>query len=220
MKIKLKNSKTDIKEIEVKNSIIELKTLLEDEYQNSSDIKNVIMENDTYGNVGCRAISAYRSSNQQMKSNISMKEFDELADEGGMKLDSWVDDYKNPIYNVLAIWSLVDKINKKYNVNLGYRLIQKPLADITKQWLVNCILNNVPLTIKMKSLAYENSSHFVGVDGVIKENDGNIYFKMKETYSGYNGYDGYYIDVNTPAYYEIVFDKKVEKNIFKIEENK
>jgi hypothetical protein len=214
MKIKLKNSKTDVKEIEVKNEIILLKTSLEDEYQNSLDIKNVVMENDTYGNVGCRAISAYRSSNQQMKSNISMKEFDELADEGGMKLDSWVDDYKNPIYNVLAIWSLVDKINKKYNVNLGYKLIQKSFTDIAKQWLYNCIINDVSLIIKMKNLVYENSSHFVNVDGVIKEDDGKIYFRMKESYDNYDGYDGYFVDINVPAYYEIIYDKKLEKIIF------
>jgi hypothetical protein len=66
----------------------------------------------------------------------------------------------------------------------------------------------------MKNLVYENSSHFVNVDGVIKEEDGKIYFRMKESYDNYDGYDGYFVDINVPAYYEIIYDKKLEKIIF------
>lgn len=206
----IKTSKNAIYEQEVKN-IFEISPPLQEEYQNKGAISNTIMESKRYHDYGCRAIAIFRMTNHVLKQKkiirnfVSMVTFDKIADEGGLINDCWVDDQENPVYNVLSAYRFIDRINKKYNSDLKYKLIMKKDCEKEKKFLIDKLNNNIPLSVRMKNLSHEGYSHFVNITGYAQSKNDYYFFKMKETFYRYDGYDEKYIPFAYPNYYEIIY---------------
>jgi len=169
-------------------------------------MENSAPDKSLYSQYGCRFTGISRSIiyelNKQNIKDLTILKLDELADSGGEKFDAWKDGYYpngTPFYDILDGQVLVNKVNKLYKTNLKYNLLTQKFGMIS---LVEYIQNDHPITIKMKQL-YSKGDHFVNVTAAII-NDNELYFKMKETYNNYNGYDGFWINWNYPLTYEVI----------------
>jgi len=209
MIITLKYSKTEVTTIEMDAYFLSATILFKDIYQNSKEIKNIVMEKTPVLYVGCRYVGIYRLISARLNKlgkSLTFEEYDKIADEGGLLGDAWVDGTNsNPIYDVIDVGKLVKKINKKLGVKLKYEIIRK-YNQKTKDrinWLLN---NGIGLVVKMDNPYSPNyKNHFVNIDGyVLNYRDDELYLKMKETYKSTRGYDGYYIKWNSPDYYEVI----------------
>jgi len=181
-------------------------------YQNDEDIKDIVMEaasknnnNDkTIGEVGCRYIAGIREIMKYIP-NITVKEIDDMADEGAWKEDCWLDSNGIGIKaNIIDFSRLIKKLNIKYNVNLKY-LWFNTYTNRNKDKLIRFLRNNVCPIIKMPNLVYKNADHFINAIGYIEDTLGKVYLKMGETYNNYNGYDNYYIDWEDVKSYEFIY---------------
>jgi hypothetical protein len=182
-------------------------------YQNDKDIKNIIMENHdknnnngrTIGEVGCRFIAGARSIIKH--SFLTIKELDNLADEGDWKTDSWVDGGKTMVANVINFSTLITKVNERLNSKLKYD-IYKNYDSYFKQLLIDKLNNCDSPSIKMPHLSINGWDHFINVDGYLLTKNDELFIRMKDTYKEYDGYDGYYCLWTDPKYYEFIYKGK------------
>lgn len=214
--ITLKHDKDTIKKMKIKGHEYFLKNPIQEIYQNDPDIKNIIMENTatnklSYGQAGCRFIMGVRMINYQLNkrgiATLSAKKLDEIVDSEGWKNDAWMDGYYSkgvPIENVIDFSVLVKKINKLFDTDLQYEFITLEQISVLK--VMQYFIDDNPLGIKMKNLVSEKfTSHFINIDSVFITEKEQIYFRMKETYKNYNGYDSFYVECHIPGYYEIIY---------------
>lgn len=218
MIIKIKQGKdvfekkiSDFKDFEISPKLVDI-------FQDSNEIAFIKMENSApsrsaYIDYGCRFVDIYRLILHKLElrygikqSQFTIVDMDTLADLGGEAYDCWLDGYYSngqPFYNILNAEKLVEKINKKFGVNLLYeRLDSVKFNHNTRSYLINYFLQNIAFGIKMPNLVMEGD-HFVNVDKIIYNNN-ECYFRMKETYKNYNGYDGFWINWDYPKNYEII----------------
>jgi hypothetical protein len=220
MNITLRTKENGKQFISVENStLLELKNSVDEIYQNSPEIKNLDLEPNvpypsTFNLYGCRFVTISRIILYLLKNKYkvnyvpTIKELDDLADEGGMLKDAWMDGSKDkPIFNVLFVPELLKKIEKKF----GYKLLQytiidnKSYTEEIKESLIQLLKDNTPFGVRLPQLYSKNINdlHFVNIDAVVY-NDKECYLRMKETFKGYDGYDKFFIPWDYPNYYEII----------------
>lgn len=203
--IKSKGKIIDIlfEEININEKIYSLDYPLLEIYQDDTYIKNIVMEEAEVGKYGCRMTMFYRMirytlNKKGIKNNFTFKDFDDLLDEGGWKKDAWIDNYKTPIYNVIDTIEMIKRINNKFNLSLIY------LNSNDNNFVLDCLKLNIPVGCKVDSLSNNYPDHFVNLYSAITDSI-SYFFKMKETYKNYDGYDGYWIKGNNVKYYEIIY---------------
>lgn len=206
LEIKRSNKSFESKEIVVKKQFT---SDIINVYQNDDNIKNIIMEaasknnnqSETIGSVGCRYVAGIREIMKYIP--ITVKEIDDLADEGTWKDDCWVDS-STTIANVIDFNKLVNKINKKYNTNLKY--LRSTTWDKQNQFRVIDMINkNVAPILKMPNLVTPNWNHFINAKGYIIDSNDKLYLQMAETYKNYNGYNDYWIEYYNVIAYEFIY---------------
>jgi hypothetical protein len=190
MKIRQKGKTFDIDDSKLIN--YDLKHLLKDIYQNSSEIASVEMQpgtGDKYISYGCRVTGLYRCLMYVLKYiynidpvDFSLVDFDNLID----KNSGWVD------LDIVSVNKILPILQKKFNVNIQYSCKSQDSTINTRIKIQHEILMDVPITIKMPSLVNDHS-HFINAVGCKYDNK-NLYLKMHETYKNYNGYENFYIN--------------------------
>jgi hypothetical protein len=197
--IKTKESKKDIDVSVVSEKYIQPELI--ELYQNSIDIANIIMQRSKVISAGCREVGMYRCLihviNYQYRVELKIKdflfkEFDSIIDNN----NGWT---SIDVFNVFKFLSALQK--RLNNYALGYEVFTNASYKGTTKILIKMLLDsNIPLTIRMPSLV-ESGNHFINAVGYIETSD-KLYIKMKETYTGYNGYDNCFVEWNYPTGYE------------------
>jgi hypothetical protein len=169
----------------------DLKGNLDEIYQNSPEIANVIMQpgtQDKYISFGCRFIGLYRclmyilGTVYEEAPNFSVNDFDKLIDDN----QGWDN------FDILDMSKILPILQKQFGVDIRYGCQLQDGTDILRKSIKVLLLNDTPITIKMPSLVNLHD-HFINVIGC-KYDENALYLKMKETYKNYQGYDGFYIN--------------------------
>jgi hypothetical protein len=196
MNIKIRNSKNDVRfsgdEIISRKDII-----LEEIYQNSPEIANILMQTDAYKLFGCRVTGFFRCVKNELKNKdipntLTMKMFDTLLDKIMNGSSAWTGKISDIMNGQIA----TDRINGLYKTELKYNYLNN-LSVIQAKQLID---NNHAITIKMPSLV--SGDHYINICGYVVTKNNGIFFKQKDTYSNtatYNGYNDYQ-DIKSNCY--------------------
>jgi hypothetical protein len=169
----------------------DLKGNLDEIYQNSPEIASVIMQpgtKDKYISYGCRAIGLYRCMMYVLGTVygeapiFSINDFDKLIDDN----HAWDN------FDIVDVNKILPILQKLFSIDLKYFCKVQDKTDEFKVGIKALLLSDIPITIKMPSLVNIHS-HFINAIGC-KYSEKDLYLRMKETYKGYSGYDGFYIN--------------------------
>jgi len=208
MLIDIKRDRNSIisKEVKVKDSF---ESFVLPVYQNDSGISEIIMEAaekngnnaKTIGSVGCRYIAGIREIQKYL--SIPVKEIDDIADSGDWKSDSWADGSGGIVRaNIIDFFRLITKINAIYSTNFKYAYLS---SSRNKYMITEYIKRGVCPIIKMPNLVYDNYDHFVNADAYLLDDNYSLYLRMAETFKGYDGYNGRWVEANLIKSFEFIY---------------